>query len=167
MTQIPAKTDQMSLIKDALNQIKVLKTKLHTLEKAKNEPIAIIGMSCRFPQGANSPETFWELLQSGTDAISEIPPQRWNIDNYYDPKPDARGKVYTRHGGFLNQPIDQFDADFFWSFSPGGSTNGSATAITAGTSLGSSGKCGNITLKSARKSNGGIYRHDDSRLLPF
>ena len=113
MTQIPAKPDQLSLIKDALNQIKVLKTKLHTLEKAKNEPIAIIGMSCRFPQGANSPETFWELLQSGTDAISEIPPQRWNIDNYYDPKPDARGKVYTRHGGFLNQPIDQFDADFF------------------------------------------------------
>ena len=54
MTQTPAKTDQMSLIKDALNQIKVLKTKLHTLEKAKNEPIAIIGMSCRFPQGAKA-----------------------------------------------------------------------------------------------------------------
>ena len=113
MTQTPSKPDQATLMKDALNQLRAVKTKLNALEKAQTEPIAIVGMSCRFPSGANSPEAFWELLQSGTDGITEIPPQRWNIDDYYDPKPDAKGKVYTRHGGFLNQPIDQFDADFF------------------------------------------------------
>ena len=113
MTQTPAKPDQVSLMKDALSQLRAMKTKLNDLEKAQTEPIAIVGMSCRFPFGANSPEAFWELLQSGTDGITEIPPQRWNLDDYYDSQPDAKGKVYTRHGGFLNQPIDQFDADFF------------------------------------------------------
>lgn len=113
MTQTPSKPDQASLMKDALNQLRAMKIKLNDLEKAQTEPIAIVGMSCRFPSGANSPEAFWELLQSGTDGIREIPHQRWNIDDYYDPKPDAKGKIYTRHGGFLDQPIDQFDAEFF------------------------------------------------------
>ncbi|MEZ0368992.1 MAG: beta-ketoacyl synthase N-terminal-like domain-containing protein, partial [Candidatus Sericytochromatia bacterium] len=76
------------------------------------EPIAIIGMSCRFPGGADSPEAFYELLQAGHDAIGEIPPERWDKDAYYDPDPEATGKMYTRHGGFLKD-IDQFEAPFF------------------------------------------------------
>ncbi|HXL36644.1 MAG TPA: type I polyketide synthase, partial [Ktedonobacteraceae bacterium] len=76
------------------------------------EPIAIIGMSCRFPGGANTPEAFWQLLRSGRDAISEIPSERWDIDAYYDPEPDTPGKMYTRYGGFL-QDISKFDAQFF------------------------------------------------------
>ena len=75
------------------------------------EPIAIIGMGLRFP-GANNPESFWHLLREGVDAITEIPPERWNVDQFYDPKPATPGKMITRHGGFLDQ-VDQFDPSFF------------------------------------------------------
>ncbi|NNJ84898.1 MAG: acyltransferase domain-containing protein, partial [Gammaproteobacteria bacterium] len=72
---------------------------------------AIIGMGCRFP-GANNPDAYWELLKNGVDAITEVPSERWDIDAFFDPDPDAPGKVYTRHGGFLSG-IDQFDPQFF------------------------------------------------------
>jgi malonyl CoA-acyl carrier protein transacylase len=75
------------------------------------ESIAIIGMGFRFP-GANNPESFWNLLREGVDAITEIPSERWNIDQFYDPKPATPGKMITRHGGFLKQ-VDQFDPSFF------------------------------------------------------
>ncbi|RCJ24917.1 hypothetical protein A6S26_17070, partial [Nostoc sp. ATCC 43529] len=77
-----------------------------------NEAIAIIGMSCRFPGGANNPEAFWQLLQNGTDTCSEIPTERWDVDAYYDPNPEAAGKMYTRFGHFLSD-VDLFDAAFF------------------------------------------------------
>ncbi|NEQ72612.1 MAG: SDR family NAD(P)-dependent oxidoreductase [Okeania sp. SIO2C9] len=80
--------------------------------QSETEPIAIIGMSCRFPGGANSPEAFWEILNQGIDAISEVPQERWKIDEYYDPNPDTPGKIITRYGGFLSQ-VDRFDAPFF------------------------------------------------------
>ena len=75
------------------------------------EPIAIVGIGCRFPQ-ADSPESFWDLLCNGREAIAEIPKERWDIDAFYDPKPDAPGKMSSRWGGFLDQ-VDEFDADFF------------------------------------------------------
>jgi polyketide synthase 12/epothilone polyketide synthase D len=77
-----------------------------------HEPIAIVGMACRFPGGADSPEAFWNLLRDGVDAISEVPRERWDLDAYYDPDPDAPGKMYTRHGGFVDG-VDRFDASFF------------------------------------------------------
>lgn len=77
------------------------------------EPIAIIGMSCRFPGGANDPEQYWRLLADGIDAVGPVPNNRWNPDLYYDPDPDAPNKTYNCDGGFLNEPVDQFDADFF------------------------------------------------------
>src|SRR4030095_2203070 len=80
------------------------------------EPIAIIGMACRFPGGADSPDAFWRLLERGVDAISEVPQDRWDIDKYYDPDPSAPGKISCRFGAFLDQ-IDQFDAPFF-GFTP-------------------------------------------------
>lgn len=89
-----------------------LQAKLETLERQKAEPIAIIGMGCRFPGGANNPEQFWQLLRNGTDAITEIPASRWNVDAYYDPDPDAPGKISTRWGGFVDG-VDQFDPQFF------------------------------------------------------
>ncbi len=76
------------------------------------EPIAVVGMGCRFPGGANDPASFWEMLSKGTDAICEVPRDRWSISDYYDPDPKAPGKMYTRHGGFLSQ-VDKFDAHFF------------------------------------------------------
>lgn len=76
------------------------------------EPIAIVGMGCRFPGGINNPDDYWQLLQSGRDPISEVPQQRWDVDAYFDADPSVPGKTYTRHGGFLDQ-VDRFDPDFF------------------------------------------------------
>ena len=76
-----------------------------------DEPIAIVAVSCRFP-GAPNPEAFWELLSGGVNAIREVPEDRFDIDEFYDPDPDAAGKTYTRFGGFLDG-IDGFDPEFF------------------------------------------------------
>jgi acyl transferase domain-containing protein/acyl-CoA synthetase (AMP-forming)/AMP-acid ligase II/acyl carrier protein len=75
------------------------------------EPIALIGMGCRFP-GAGSPEAFWHLLRSGVDAITEVPPERWDLSAWFDPNPTSPGKMNTRWGGFLGQ-VDGFDYAFF------------------------------------------------------
>jgi thioester reductase-like protein len=75
------------------------------------EPIAITGIGCRFP-GANSADELWDLLKNGRDAISELPPERFDINSLYDPRPGVPKKIVTRNGGFLSD-IDQFDAAFF------------------------------------------------------
>ena len=92
--------------------IEQFQSKLDALEQARTEPIAIIGMSCRFPGGADNPATFWKLLREGGDAIAEVPADRWHLDDYYDPDPATPGKMYTRSGGFIEQ-LQDFDADFF------------------------------------------------------
>src|SRR5262245_29765364 len=89
-----------------------LHAELEAQKQAQTEPIAIVGIGCRFPGGADSPEQFWRLLSEGFDAVREVPADRWNIDEYYDPDPDAPGKMNTRFGAFLDH-IDGFDADFF------------------------------------------------------
>jgi acyl transferase domain-containing protein/acyl carrier protein len=78
-----------------------------------HEPIAIIGMGCRFPGGAKNPEEFWKVLKSGNDAVTEIPEDRWDKELYYDPDPDAPGKMFTKSGGFLKEGVYDFDAHFF------------------------------------------------------
>lgn len=75
------------------------------------EPVAIIGLSCRFP-GASNPEAFWQLLRNGADAITEVPSERFDLRTFYDPNRAAPGKMNTRWGGFLKQ-VDQFDPQFF------------------------------------------------------
>jgi len=100
------------LMKDALQALEKMQAKLQATERAAREPIAIVGIGCRFPGGATTPEQFWQLLREGTNTIAEIPSNRWDIDHYYDPDPDALGKMYTRYGGFLDE-IEQFDARFF------------------------------------------------------
>ena len=75
------------------------------------EPIALIGVGCRFP-GAPDPAAFWQLLSEGRDAISEVPENRWNLGALYDPDPTTPGTMNTRWGGFIHQ-IDRFDAAFF------------------------------------------------------
>jgi acyl transferase domain-containing protein/acyl-CoA synthetase (AMP-forming)/AMP-acid ligase II/acetylornithine/succinyldiaminopimelate/putrescine aminotransferase/acyl carrier protein len=78
---------------------------------SRTETIAIVGMGCRFP-GAENPEAFWRLLRDKVDAITEVPPDRWDIDDLYDPIAGAPGKMNSRWGGFLNR-VDLFDPHFF------------------------------------------------------
>jgi myxalamid-type polyketide synthase MxaB len=86
-------------------------TRAQTPARKGLEPVAVVGMACRFPGGTN-PDEFWDFLARGGDAIREIPAERWDVDAYYDPDPDARGKMYTRNGGFIPD-FDQFSAAFF------------------------------------------------------
>ena len=74
------------------------------------EPVAIIGIGCHLP-GARGPEAFWKLLRDGVDALTEIPPDRFDIDAYHNPRPGIPGKIVTRRGGFVGE-IDQFDPYF-------------------------------------------------------
>ena len=74
---------------------------------------AIVGMSCRFPGGANSPEKLWSLLSDGRDAWSEVPPDRFNWQSFYHPDPDVNGVVNHRGGHFLDQDVSLFDPWFF------------------------------------------------------
>ena len=76
------------------------------------EPVAIIGIGCRFPGGADSPDAYWKLLLDGVDAVSEVPADRWDVGGVYHPDRERPGKLYTKSGAFLDQ-VDQFDADFF------------------------------------------------------
>ena len=103
---------QLSPVKRTLLRLEQLEARLAVAERAPTEPIAVIGMSCRFPGGGDNPQAYWQLLRDGIDAITEVPPERWNIDEYYHPDPESPGKMYARHGGFLKH-VDQFDAAFF------------------------------------------------------
>lgn len=103
--------DNTVRLKRALVALKDMRAKLDAVENARAEPIAIIGMGCRFP-GANNPDAFWDFLKRGGDAIGEIPQERWDVDAYYDPDPTVIGKMYTRFGGFIDH-FDKFDASFF------------------------------------------------------
>ncbi len=97
----------------ALGAIRDLRGRLDAAERAAREPIAVIGMGCRFPGGVDSPEAFWELLHAGRDAVGRIPADRWDVDAYFDPNPESTGTYYSDQGGFLADPVDRFDAAFF------------------------------------------------------
>lgn len=79
---------------------------------SQKSPIAIVGMSCRFPGGIDTPARYWELLRRGGNAISSIGPDRWATDYYYHPDPKTPGRSHTWAAGVVND-IDKFDADFF------------------------------------------------------
>jgi|GEM_PF-1295335 len=79
---------------------------------SNNEPIAIVGMACRFPGGAVNPADFWQLLSTGTDAITEVPAGRWDAAAFYDSDRSKPGKMNSRWGGFIDQ-VDGFDPSFF------------------------------------------------------
>src|SRR5829696_5227976 len=102
----------LSPLKRALLALDEMKAKLDAAQRVRHEPIAIVGMSCRFPGGSHGADAFWRLLRAGTHAVTEVPKDRWNCDDYYDADPTAPGKAYGRWGAFL-EDIDRFDPQFF------------------------------------------------------
>ena len=82
------------------------------VDKAGVTPIAVIGMACRLPGGIDSPERLWEALLRGDDLVTEIPPDRWDADEYYDPEPGVPGRSVSKWGAFLDD-VAGFDSEFF------------------------------------------------------
>ncbi|MDC0708571.1 beta-ketoacyl synthase N-terminal-like domain-containing protein [Stigmatella sp. ncwal1] len=101
-----------ALLRQALSKIEGLEQRLSRAEQSRDAPIAVVGVACRFPGDATTPERYWQNLAAGRDAVSEVPPDRWDNAAWFDPDPEVSGKTSSRHGGFLGT-IDQFDAPFF------------------------------------------------------
>jgi acyl transferase domain-containing protein/acyl carrier protein len=100
-------------LRASLKETERLRRRNERLREAASEPIAIVGMACRYPGGANSPRALWELLRDGVDAISAFPGDRgWDVEGIYDPDPDVAGTCSAREGGFV-EDIAGFDAGFF------------------------------------------------------
>ena len=96
----------------ALAAIRKLRHKLEQVTGQLQQPIAIVGMACRFPHQANDLGQYWRLFDERIDGIEEVPAERWDIDSWYDPDPTVPGRMCTRWGGFIDE-VDRFDANFF------------------------------------------------------
>ncbi|MDB1086974.1 SDR family NAD(P)-dependent oxidoreductase [Streptomyces sp. ACA25] len=102
-----------SYLRRAVGDAQELRERVRELEESAREPIAVVGAGCRFPGGVTSPEALWGVVSGGVDAMGDFPQDRgWDVEGLYDPDPEARGKTYTRSGGFLPD-LAEFDAPFF------------------------------------------------------
>ncbi|PSB03927.1 type I polyketide synthase [Merismopedia glauca] len=112
MTLSAERIDYRELLQKAYVELQKSRAQVQEMRSQQTEPIAIVGMSCRFPGGANSPNAYWKLLKEGKSGIKEIPGDRWDVDSYYDADFNAPGKMYVRSGGFIDG-VDTFDPQFF------------------------------------------------------
>lgn len=104
--------DLEGALRKSFTVIQQLKQQLAESSQRSSEPIAVVGMGCRFPGGADTPEAFWQILSEGRDTLSEIPADRWDWRQYYNPDPDVAGTHYVRHGCFVER-VGDFDPEFF------------------------------------------------------
>jgi len=81
--------------------VRRMRAKAGGIRALNSEPIAIVGIGCRYPGGVHDAESFWHLLHHGVDAITQVPAERWDVEAFYDPNPETPGKTYTRWGGFV------------------------------------------------------------------
>lgn len=109
---VPEPLTDRELLLQSLRQIRKLRSEIEIERSARSEPIAIVGIGCRFPGGANSPAQFWSLLRNGLHAVADMGDRRWVMSEVFDPDPRAAGKMYTRRAALLDR-IDQFDAELF------------------------------------------------------
>jgi phthiocerol/phenolphthiocerol synthesis type-I polyketide synthase D len=112
MTAPPS--DRRAIITEALRKIDDLTARLAVAEQGDTEPIAVVGMGCRFPGGVNSPAEYWQLLDDGVSGIVRVPAERWDADDFYSEDHTRLGTICSREGGFLTswQP-KEFDAEYF------------------------------------------------------
>ncbi|MGR3219879.1 MAG: amino acid adenylation domain-containing protein [Candidatus Anammoxibacter sp.] len=100
----------LQALKKASEKIKELLSSIDNMKQ--KELVAVVGMGCRFPGGANNPDAFWNMLNKGVDAVSMIPADRWDTSKFYDPDYQTPGKSYCRQGAFIDE-VDKFDCGFF------------------------------------------------------
>ncbi|MDG4810890.1 SDR family NAD(P)-dependent oxidoreductase [Micromonospora sp. WMMD1120] len=110
----PGSEEQLrAYLRKVTGELLTANRRVRELEQRADEPLAIVGMSCRYPGGATSPERLWELVAEGRDAVTGLPDDRgWDVQRLYDPDPDRTGHVYTSGGGFVSG-VGDFDAEFF------------------------------------------------------
>ncbi|MBN8926446.1 MAG: polyketide synthase, partial [Rhodospirillales bacterium] len=98
----------MTPMQKAVIALQAQRARIAELERAAAAPIAVVGMACRYPAGAVSPEALWDAVRQGLDGSREVPPDRWDVDALYDPTPGRPGKMYVRKSCFIEN-VDQFE----------------------------------------------------------
>lgn len=112
MSKSPEKLERLTPLQRTYLALEKTRAKLEAIEKARTEPIAVLGIACRMPGSGERPEDFWRMLVEGRGGVREVPLDRWDIRAFHDPDPDVPGKICSRLGAFLEQ-VDLFDAAFF------------------------------------------------------
>ncbi|OBK63007.1 polyketide synthase [Mycobacterium colombiense] len=110
---MPGTSQHVDYLKRLTADLRRTRRRVAELEGQLSEPVAVVGMACRYAGGVESPEDLWQLVIEGRDTVSDFPADRgWDVEGLYDPDPDTKGKMYTRQGSFL-QDAGDFDAGFF------------------------------------------------------